>query len=219
MRIVIVDGSNEADYIIKMFNNKSNKLTVINDNAEVCKLLSENNGVDVYYGDATKLYVLSDNEIENADLFIALSTSDINNYVACQMAKNVFNVKKSICTVINPKNVKLFKQLGIDSVISSTYYLAEIIKNESSVENMIKTLSVQNEIVISEIEVEKDSFMVGKRLADIGFPAEASIGCVYRDTKVMIPNGSTVFEENDRLVMISTIGFQEKLLKFFKRKK
>ena len=73
MRIVIVDGSNEADYIIKMFNNKSNKLTVINDNAEVCKLLSENNGVDVYCGDATKLYVLSDNEIENADLFIALS--------------------------------------------------------------------------------------------------------------------------------------------------
>ena len=41
--------------------------------------------------------------------------------------------------------LKYLKKLGVDSVISSTYLLAQMILNESSVEKILKTLSIEDE--------------------------------------------------------------------------
>ena len=45
MRIVIADGYQEADYIINLFLNKKNKISVINSNMEIAKALSVKNNV------------------------------------------------------------------------------------------------------------------------------------------------------------------------------
>ena len=111
MRIVIADGYQEADYIINLFLNKKNKISVINSNMEIAKALSVKNNIDVIFGNSNKAYDLQCAQTTNADLFIALSANDIRNYIACQMAKMIFNVKKVIAIVENPKNVEIFKKL------------------------------------------------------------------------------------------------------------
>ncbi|MEF3693476.1 MAG: TrkA C-terminal domain-containing protein, partial [Acholeplasmataceae bacterium] len=122
--------------------------------------------------------------------------------------------------VRNPKNVEIFKKLGVDSVISSTYLLAQTILNESSVEKILKTLSIEDEkIVMIELGVEADYSLVNKRIMDIQFPKNINISCIFRDPHVIIPNGSTVIKPDDKLIIISTPNEQEEIIEFIRKKK
>lgn len=205
MKIVVAGGKQEADYIISTFNLKKNKVFVINPDLKTCEYLSKNNHINVVYGKINKEFDLSMAQVNDADLFIALSDDDIKNYISCQMAKFIFNVKKVVASVKNPKNVEIFKKLGIDSAISSTYLLAETIKSELSLEKMIKTLSFEgNKIIVSEIEIKSGYKVCGKALKDIKFPSNTSVCCIYRSTGMIIPYGETVIEENDKVLVVSS---------------
>ena len=68
------------------------------------------------------------------------------------MAKKQFHVKKSVATVSNPKNVSIFKKLGVNTAISATHMIAKIIEQASTIENLINSLSLESEhIVLNEI--------------------------------------------------------------------
>ncbi len=219
MKIVIADGRHEADYLINQYKSKSNQLIVINEDKEFCKYLSRKNRVDIFCGSSTKEFDLRSAQIDNADLFISLSESDVTSYVSCKMAKKIFNVRKCIATVINPKNVELFKRLGIDSVVSSTYLLAESIKNQSSVEDLIKTLSLEDDkICITEVTIQKDFLVADKTLMEIKLPNYVSVSCVYRYPHVIIPNGSTKLCANDKVLLVSTKENQKKIIELISKK-
>ena len=218
MRIAIADGYQEDDYIINLFLNKKNKISVINSNMEIAKTLSVKNNIDVIFGNSNKAYDLQCAQTTNADLFIALSANDIRNYIACQMAKMIFNVKKVIAIVENPKNVEIFKKLGIDSVISSTYLLGQTIKSELSIESMINTLSFENnKIVVTEFEVLEKLKICNKALKDIKFPDNSSVCCIYRYSGLIIPNGNTVLLKNDKILVVSSFNDKKKVKDFITR--
>jgi len=219
MKVVIVNGGHEADFIVKSFKaKKDNDIIVINSDKAYCDYISANLQMPVYYGVATKKYVLEETNVRGADVFIALSSSDADNYVACILAKKEFAVKKCICTVSNPKNVELFKKLGIDSVICSTYYLAETIQNESSLENVIKLLSLENEqIVLYEVTISEKYAIANKTIAEIHFPENANISCIFRNPHVIIPNGATILRPKDKLVIVSAPCDQNDVVNFIQR--
>jgi len=220
MKIVITGGKHEADFIVKMLKQEHHQLIIINSDREFADYISGNNDIPVFPGDPTKAYVLSDAEAHNADVLIALADNDTDNYITCITAKRLFNIKKTVSKVRNPKNVELFKKLGVDSVISSTYLLAQTIVNESSIENIIKTLSIEDEkIVMLELGVEDDFQLVNKQIMDIQFPKNINISCIFRDPHVIIPKGSTVIKPDDKLIIITTPTEQEEIIDFIQKKK
>jgi trk system potassium uptake protein TrkA len=217
MRIVIANGRHEADFMIKKFIQDNHKLIIINSDQNFGRYISNNNHVPVLYGDSTKAYTLDDAGIHDADVLIALSTDDIENYVTCITAKRIFNVKRCVSLVRNPKRVDLFKNLGIDSVICSTYLLGESIKYESLIESFTKTLTLENDkIVITEMMIEEDMAISGKLIKNIKFPPRVNISCIYRDPEVIIPNGDSLIQSGDKLIIVSTPHDQEVITKFFK---
>ena len=220
MKIVIAGGSHAADYIIKRFKSSSNKLIVINESRETAQYLTKSNKIPVFYGQPYKYFVLDEANVENADVFIALGNVDTDNYVSCLLAKRVFNVKKVICTVNNPKNVDLYRELGIDSVISSTQLLASSVMNESSLEDLIKTMSLEDEqIVLTEVVMRPNYEIVDKKIMDINFPKNGNISCIYRKPNVIIPNGSTIILPKDKLLIVSTPKHQKEILTFIQKVK
>ena len=215
MKIVIAGGDTQAEFIISMFKGKDNELIVINPSKEVADLLVKRCRVKVYWGTPWRRHVLEETAVYAADIFIALCASDTDNYAACTMAKRVFNVKKTICLVTNPKNVDIYKQLGIDSVISSTYLLAQSIRGESSVESLIKTLSLDNDrINVVEAVVLSSYAICGHAIKDIRFPRFASIAAIYRNYQILIPNGTIVLEPKDTLLMVTAPDNIKKLLAY-----
>ena len=220
MKIVIADGRHEADYIISKYNSKHNDLVVINESEEACKYLSLNNDIPVINARPTRESDLREAGAENADVFVALSDNDMNNYVACQTAKKLLGAKKCIATVINPKNVDVFRKLGIDSVMSSTYLIGEQIRNAAFIENLINALSLEdNKIIILEVRITGDHFVEGKHLKDINIAGRGTISTVVRDQKVIIPDGNTQLKENDKVLVVTTEENKNFIAGMFQRKK
>ncbi len=56
---------------------------------------------------------------------------------------------------------------------------------------------------LTEIEIGEKSPAAGKRILDIGFPRAALIALIKRRGRFITPNGSTVIEPNDTLVIIA----------------
>lgn len=220
MKIVIANGKHEADFIINMFKGQNKDLVVINSDKNFADYIVRSSKVPVFVGEPYKRFVLEDSGTRDADIFIALGEKDTDNYAACMLAKKEFNVKKCICTVTNPKNVDTFRKLGIDSIISSTYLLANSIKTASSLEDVIQTLSIEEDkIVLTEIIINPTYKIANQKIMDINFPKNATISCIYREPHVIIPNGSTVILPKDKLVVISTPVEQEKVVKFIQTTK
>lgn len=220
MKLVIADGMHEADYIISLFNTKHNELIVINEDEYACKYLSLNNDIPVMKGRCTRENELREAGAENCDLFIALSEDDYKNYVACRTAKDLLGAKRCIATVINPKNVDIFKSLGIDSVISSTYLLGERVNNITSVENLINSLSLEDDkIQIVELKLTEGLEVIGKSLAEINISDIGTISSVMHDNSPIIPNGQTILQENDKVIVVTTKDNTDKIINIFQRKK
>lgn len=220
MNIAITSGKDEAEFIVRQFKNDNNKLVVINEDTEMCKRISASCGISVFNGEPTKPYSLKDANVTNCDILISLSDSDTDNYVICKMAKQMFNVKKVICIVNNPKNVELFKRLGIDSVISSTYVLYQTIKGETSLDDFVRSMEIEkSKIVMTEIEVLPDFEIEGKMLKECNFPANLNISCILRGDDALIAKGSTCLQAGDKLYMVSESTNQNEIINFIKKRK
>ena len=205
MKIVIAGGFDEADFLIGFLLKKKHKLIVINEDRQWCGRFADNHGVAPMCGDPSKSHILREAEVGNSDVLIALTPSDADNLAICQRAKNRFGVKKVICTVSNPKNVDVFKALGMDTVISATYKVAEYIEQATTIENLIKTLSLEDEkVTLTEVLVSEDYGCVGKKVMELSFPKNAIISCIVRESGMTIPNGSTVIESGDKLLIMSS---------------
>jgi len=220
MKVVIADGFHEADYIISLFNTKLNDLVVINEDEDVCRYLSSSNDIPVMKGRCTRASDLKEAGAENCDIFIALSEDDYKNYVACKTAKMLIGAKRCIAMVINPKNVQIFKELGIDSAVSATYLLGEQVRNLTSIENMVNSLSLEDEqIFIAEIRISEDLAVVGKTLREINVSELGTIASITRDGKTLIPNGHSIIEAGDKVLIVTTVENRDQIVSEFQRKK
>lgn len=213
MRIVIVGGYNKADFLIDSLLKKNHKLVVVNEDKDYSEYLSMKYDISVVCGDPCKQYLLEEAEIDDFDILISLMEKDQDNFAICQTAKKIYNIKKVVCIVTDPKNVDIFKKLGLDTVISATYSISKLIEQASTIESLMNTLALENEkIIMSEILIDKNYLSVGKKLAEIVFPENAIISCILRNNSMIVPNGSTVIEFGDKLFIISTPENQKEAL-------
>jgi trk system potassium uptake protein len=218
MKIVIANGNQQAEFILEMFKNRDNQVIVINSSKQLAQEISKKEHVSVVVGQPWRSFILEEANVYDADVFIALCDRDTDNYACCILAKKMFNVKKCICVVSNPNNVELYKKLGIDSVVSSTYLLAQTIKNESSVESLIKTLSLENnKIMVMETPVLSTYAIANQRIMDINFPKYASIAAIYRNYQMIIPSGQVVIYPKDTLLIVCDPEDQMRILNYIKQ--
>ena len=219
MKIVIANGNHEADYIISLFNTKQNDLIVINDDEDVCRYLANSNNIPVMQGRCTRVNELKEAGAENCDLFIALSSDDYLNYVACKTAKQLIGAKRCIATVENPKNVQIFKTLGIDSVVCATYLLGQKVNDIITVENLIDALSLEDDkISLVELKITDDLAVCGKTLADINISDLGTISSVIHQGSAIIPNGQTVLHPDDKVLIVTTAENKKKIVNIMQRK-
>lgn len=54
-----------------------------------------------------------------------------------------------------------------------------------------------------EIKLSHQSGVIGKKIVDLNLPTSVIIAMIKRDNKFLTPNGATVIEENDKLVLLS----------------
>lgn len=215
MKIAIVDGISEADFLISSLKD-NNKISVINRNEEYAQFLADKHSIPVTHGDPCKEYILRAAEIVNFDVLISLSENDADNLAICQIAKDKLNIKKTVAVVENPRNVDLFKTFGVTEVISSAYLASRQIAKISTLENLVNSFSIEeSNIEITEIDVAPDCKISNISLSEMKLPSQVIIACIIRNGSMIVPNGRSFVKGNDRLIIVSPSETQNFLINLF----
>jgi len=205
MKIAIAGGRTEADFLIGSLVKKKHAVVAINEDREWCEHMAETHQTPIICGDPCKEYVLRDARIAGFDVIIALMPEDYDNLGICQMARQLFGVKKAVCTVSNPQNVAIFGKLGINNVISAAYLISTIIEQASTFENLVQALSLEEgRVSIVEVLIEEKFACIGKTLSELDFPLNSIVACVIRNTDMLVPNGQTSLRLNDKLLIVAS---------------
>ena len=132
MYIVIMGGGKVGIYLADVLLKQHHEVAVLEANrAQADRLSMELQGQYlIINGDGCDSDFQEDAGIRNADVFVAVTGRDDDNLVACEIATRVFNVPRCIARVNNPKNRRIFREVGIESV-SSTMLIANMIEEEA----------------------------------------------------------------------------------------
>jgi len=204
MYIIIVGGGKVGYYLAKQLVEDGNEVLVIEKDAAKCQHIADELGDIVLRGDGCEGITLEAAGTGRADLFIAVTGDDEDNLVACQVAKNKFNVRRTVALINNPKNEAIFKKLGIDTAVSSTALVLANIEQELPSHPLISLLTIKGGgLEIVEAKVPPYSAMVGKRVGDLLLPQQCLITVIIDEEGVpRIPNSDTQVRAGDEVVAV-----------------
>ena len=95
MKIAVAGGRETADYLTGLLRAAGHKVAVIQEDRAFCEHLSAKYDMSVTCGDPCREDVLADAGIRGCGLFLALLPEDADNLEVCQMAKRLFEAKKT----------------------------------------------------------------------------------------------------------------------------
>jgi trk system potassium uptake protein TrkA len=214
MYIIIVGGGKVGYHLAKMLSEDSHEIGLIEKSKAVClELAQELSDVLVIQGDGCDSRNLKDAGAENADVIAAVTGSDEDNLVISQLAKEIFNIPRTVARVNDPKNEHIFNELGVDVPVNSTSIIARIIEEEASLEDFVELMALKKgKISLIRVDLTEESPAVGKSLSDIDLPSNCAIATVLRGEDVIVPNESFVLKEGDDVIVVAPIENEEDVL-------
>ena len=172
----------------------------------------------VIHGQGEDLDLLREEHVGDADAFLAITDDDENNLMSCQLARSL-GVARTVALVHRPDYVSIYETLGIDVAISPRLLCASRILSfvRSGSVSTIATIE-DGKAEVLELEVRPGSKIVGKTLAQIRFPRGCVVGAIARETgEVVIPQGTTVIEALDNLVLFILTEVVDKVVKLVRK--
>lgn len=214
MYVVIVGGGQVGYYLTKTLLAKGYEVTLVDWNYSRVQLLEQELGGNVLYASGSSIDGLEKAGCSRADVIVAATGDDEDNLVACQLGKMYFKVPKAIARITNPKNERVFKELGIGTTISGTISISEAIERYVAKKRMSTLLTFsRDEMALVEADLPVDSPVVGKKISELQLPYECIIAIIIKGSNVVFPKGDTILEPKDMVIAISTKKEEENLMK------
>ena len=175
--------------------------------------LREELGDIVVQGDGTEVVFLESVGTRRADLFIAVTGDDGANLISCQVAKHWFKVGRTIARVNNPRNERLFHNLGIDSTVSAAAAVMGQIEVDLPEHTVIPLMRLHDTgLQVADLHVLDGSAAAGRAVRDLVLPAETMITLVVSvDGPPRVPSGETVLMPGDELIVVMREESEEEL--------
>ena len=203
MKVVVVGGGKVGYYLTKTLLEHGHEPHLIEQSRLQSTHVADELDIPVICGDGTTIDTLEAAGAKDADALIAVTGRDQDNLVACQLAKRVFNVGRTVARINNPKNASAMKQLGVDIPISSTDNIARLLEREVDTA-AIKQLMPLNrgEASLSELQIPDGYELDGIRLSELRLPEESVVVSITRDGRFIIPRGNTQILSGDKLLVV-----------------
>jgi len=207
MKIVVLGAGQVGSTVAHSLANEENDITIVDTDAKRLKILQDRLDIRGVIGHASHPKVLVRAGIEDADLVIALTSSDEVNMTACQVAYTLYNTPTRIARIRSADYIEhpeLFdrEHCPVDVLISPetlvTQHIARLIEYPGALQ-VLDFADGRAQLVATRAYAGGP--LVGHRLhtlrEHIPADAEARIAAIYRRDKTIIPDGGTVIEEDD----------------------
>lgn len=206
MYIAIVGGGKVGVYLANFLLNDGHEVAIIEVKESVAKILSETmqGPFLVICGDGCEVSRQEDAGVDHADIFVAATGRDEDNLAACEIANRVFDVQRCIARVNNPKNLRIFRRLGIES-ISSTALIARMIQEEAMLGSMSVAVAMTNDdLALIDITVPGMQYHdneTGVRALDIEFDEGIRMVAVNHGDEIEVVGNNTIIHPGDEVIV------------------
>ena len=226
MNIIICGAGRVGFSISEQLSAQDHSVTVIDQSSELVQKINNSLDVKGIVGRATYPSVLEKAGANEADMIIAVTTSDETNMVICQVAYSIFKINKKIARIrgqefLGGKWGKLYGEsnLPIDVIISPELEVAKSLQRKLDAPGALDSVPFAGgKIKVLEINIDKSCPLVDTELSKLTerFPdLNANILGVIRNEKFLILKKKDKLVINDKaFVVINALQIDRTLSAF-----
>ncbi len=201
MKVLIVGGGKVGGHLTEVLTEDRAVVVVIEMDAAHAKELAEETSALVIQGDGTDVRILDEADCEHADYLVAVTGSDEDNLVACQLARTAFGCEKVLARVNDPRNARTFDALAVPRV-SVTDLFVQVLEQQLDLGDLTRVAALgKGEASLVEIEVPTGRSPAA--VAALGLPANTVLAAIRRGDEVLIPAGQDQVMPGDKIMVVT----------------
>lgn len=212
MYIVIVGAGKVGYFLAKKLCLNKHTVSIVERDKQVCEETAKALEALVINGDGCEPHILEEAGITRADVIAAVTGDDEDNLIICQLAKEIFKIKRAVGRINDPDNEHSFAELGVDVPVDSTKIIAKIIEEEVSFSDFVNLMSFKRgKLAILRLDLPGDSPVLNKQIQEIQLPPDSVLVSILRGEEVIVPKGNTVLKSGDDIIALTVIGNEPQL--------
>lgn len=209
---IIAGGGRTGHYLCDMLLRHGISVKIIEKDERVCEELSvQFPAATIIHGNAGDKEILTEEGIEHAGAFVALTNMDEENILLSLYAKQAGHGK--LVTKINRTDFSdLVARLDLDSIIYPKNIASDVIVRyvramKNTIGSNVETLYniIPGKIEASEFIVKEDSPIVGTPISELQFKKNVLVASILRGKEVIIPRGHDCILPSDHVVIVSEL--------------
>ena len=208
MRIVIVGAGQVGSTIVEALHS-DHDLTVIDVVRERLEPLAYRYDVGTIEANGASRRALRDAGVGDADLFIACTSRDEVNLVACSFARVEAPRATSVIRTSNIEYIDLWREgrLDVDFAVSSELETAHAVSRSIGMPAARQTdVFAGGQVQIVEFDVPEgaDPAVIDRPLREAKLPEDSRVFGIIRDDALTLPHGGETIRPGDRVVVIGS---------------
>lgn len=206
-RIMLAGGGNIGIRLARALENDY-QIKIIEANSDRADYLSEELSKSiVLLGDVANEELLLEEEIDNVDMFCALTNDDEANILSAMLAKRL-GARKVLSLINRAAYVDLVESGTIDIALSPQQatigsLLAHIRRGDIVAVHSLRRGAAEALEAIAHGD-KGSSMVVGRKIEEIDLPPGTSIGAIVRGDEVIIAHRNTMIEAEDHVILFLT---------------
>ncbi|MGI9272384.1 MAG: Trk system potassium transporter TrkA [Woeseiaceae bacterium] len=208
VRRVVIAGGGNIGVRLALALEQTNQVKIIERDPQRARQISEQlNKAIVLVGDAADEELLLEENIDNVDVFCALTNSEEANILSSMLAKRL-GAHKVMALINRASYVDLVEAGSIDIAISPQQITIGSLLAHVRRGDVVKVHSLRRgaaEAIEAIAHGEKgDSKVVGKAIEEIDLPKGSAIVALVRGEQVIIAHHDTIIESDDHVILFLT---------------
>ncbi len=208
VRRVVIAGGGNIGVRLALKLEQTNQVKIIERDQKRARLISEQlNKAIVLVGDAADEELMLEENIDNVDVFCALTNAEEANILSAMLAKRL-GAHKVMALINRPSYAELVESGTIDIAISPQQVTIGSLLAHVRRGDVVKVHSLRRgaaEAIEAVAHGSKDeSEVVGRKIEDIALPRGTTIVALVRGEQVLIAHHDTVVETDDHVILFMT---------------
>ncbi|MDZ7645304.1 MAG: Trk system potassium transporter TrkA [Woeseiaceae bacterium] len=208
VRRVVIAGGGNIGVRLALKLEQTNQVKIIERDPKRARIISEQlNKAIVLVGDAADEELLLEENVDNVDVFCALTNAEEANILSAMLAKRL-GAHKVMALINRPSYAELVESGTIDIAISPQQVTIGSLLAHVRRGDVVKVHSLRRGAAEAIEAVAhgspEDSKVVGRRLEEIKLPRGTNIVALVRGEQVIIAHHDTVVETDDHVILFMT---------------
>jgi trk system potassium uptake protein TrkA len=208
-RFVVMGAGEVGFHLARALSGEGHSVTVIETNPERKARVEDELDVAAVAGNGVHVPVLQAAQVERADLFIAVSSSDEANLAGSLLAKRM-GAARCVVRVAAAGEVISRRQIyeeafGVDLLLSTQLLTTSRILNLIRGHNTVAVeYFADGKVQLRKISIEAGSLLTRQPLRNVSLPGNSLVAAFFRGDELIIPSGDDHAQEGDEALILGT---------------